>query len=212
MNWIEKLSKEVDSQKDRLILENPEAVKELDTMLLTKYLPPLKEHLKNCGFPYSTYDEIPLESEFELKSGLGRKLTVMLFEDTGLSFFRGYISISKSSYLLNREFFLHLIGDTNIDYIQKILLNEKFMGNFPVMHMERDGIMYSEGVPIYCIKIKAGSGFHSGSFSFRQTAIADMKEILTTSIKMFEVSQYGIEDEETLQEFLQLAYKCYESG
>ena len=83
MNWIVvEAAQSADPGKDRVILENPAAVKELDELLVRKFYPPIRRALQETGYSYSSIDDdaIPIESRWDGPE-LGRCLTYMLFDE-----------------------------------------------------------------------------------------------------------------------------------
>lgn len=98
MNWIEEAAQNADPRKDRVILENPAAIKELDELLAEKYYPPIRRALQDTGYPYSSIDDdaIPIESRWD-GPDLGRCLTFMLFDEFGGAILRGRLTRSRAA-------------------------------------------------------------------------------------------------------------------
>ena len=122
MNWLIEEAKKTNSQKDRIILENPEAVKQLDERIHTVFWPFIRKKLENSGYVY-----MPGNEDYELTStwggsgGLGRSLTFMLFDEMSSTFFRGTLECSADGFFLKREFFLSLPKDTDPLILFRIL-------------------------------------------------------------------------------------------
>lgn len=95
MSWILEEAYKCDPRNDRIVLENPEVVKELDDLLLNKYYPFIHSELKKTKYRF-----IPLPDDVEITSiwsggDLGRALVFMLFDDLNYSFFRSEFSCTN---------------------------------------------------------------------------------------------------------------------
>ena len=146
--------------KDRVVLENPQAQKQLDELLMCKYPLFIKKELERAGYPYSSVDEIPIESKF-IEPEYSRALTFMIFDHVRCPFFRGAISCSKTGFFLEKGFFLGLPKDTNPSFLFRILGDERLTGNPPTLDIQ-ESTLYPEWNACFHITLHSGTGFESG--------------------------------------------------
>ena len=128
MYWLIEEAKKSYPQSDRIILENPEAVKQLDEQIIDIYYPFILGELKKTGYPYApVHDELKIESTWNCGE-LAHSVMFMLFDDLNYPFFRGKLVCTKDGFFLNKVFSLGLPEDTNPDFMIRILKDEKFEG------------------------------------------------------------------------------------
>jgi hypothetical protein len=126
MNWILEEANKCDIQKDRIILENPQVVKELDNLISNKYYPFIYSELKKTKYRFIPHpDDVKITSSWS-GADLARTLVFILFDDLNYSFFRGALSCTKGGFFFEREFFLGLPQNTNPSFIFRILSDERF--------------------------------------------------------------------------------------
>jgi hypothetical protein len=91
---------------ERVVLENPETVQELDAILRDTFHPAFLQLADGTGYLLE-----PQGPNLELCSGwigphFGRTLRFMLFDHLGYPFFRGGLTISRAGFLVDREIWL----------------------------------------------------------------------------------------------------------
>jgi hypothetical protein len=212
MNWIVQEAQKQDPRKDRMILENPAAVRELDELLTQTYYPQIKPILLKCGYPFSSIDEnkIPIESRWS-GSGLGRCLIFMLFDHFARPILRGSLILSRDGFMFEREFFLGLPQTTDPSFLFRILSDEDFAGNSPSLTVEPSDI-YPEWNAYYWITLRSGAGIGSSQWTFHQAALGNIEETIETSVDMYETAIEGFATMADVEDFLTLARKCFESS
>ena len=212
MSWIVEAAQSADPGKDRVILENPAAVKELDKLLVRKFYPPIRRALQETGYPYSSIDDdaIPIESRWDGPE-LGRCLTFMLFDEFARIVMRGSLTRSRAGFMFGREFFLGLPETTEPSFLFRIMAEEAFAGMMPSLTIERS-VIHAERDTYYCIKLESGAGFGSTHWTFDQAAIGNIEETIRTSVEMYESTIDGFETMADVEEFIELARACFEAS
>ena len=212
MNWIVEAAQSVDPRKDRVILENPATVKELDELLIEKYYPPIRRALQDTGYAYSSIDDdaIPIESRWSGPE-LGRCLTFMLFDELGGAILRGWLTRSRTGYMFGREFFLGLPATTEPSFLFRIMAEEAFAGMMPSLTIETFGT-HPERDTYYCIKLESAAGISGGPWTLDQAAIGNIEQTIRTSIEMYESTIDGFEAMADVEEFIELARQCFEAS
>ena len=212
MNWLIEEAKKTNSQKDRIILENPEAVKQLDERIHIVFWPFIREKLENSGYVY-----MPGNEDYELTStwggsgGLGRSLIFMLFDEMSSTFFRGTLECSADSFFLKREFFLSLPEDTDPKILFRILKDEKLSGMMPSLTIQKSILSQEQGESFH-ITIEAGTGYGFKGWSLDNIAKGDIESVIDTSVKMYEHSMIdGFSSMNDVENFLEIAYSAYEA-
>ena len=211
MNWIIEEAKKSNPKEDRVILENPKVVKELDELLLKKYYPFIQRELGKTSYQYSPVEkDIRIESQW-IGPEFGRSLLFMLFDDFSYSFFRGTVSCTKSGFFFQKEFFLGLPENTNPSFMFKILSDDNFAGNPPTLEIQKSEI-FPEWNTYFYITLKAGTGFEFSGWSLHNAALGNIEAAIHDSILMYEESM--IEAFLTMidvESFLEAAYRCFEA-
>jgi hypothetical protein len=203
MNWLIEEAEKCNSSEDRIILENPEAIRKLDDILISDYYPFIKAKLEKTNFLY-----YPVKSELKIESKwsgqkAGRSLTFMLFDDFNGLFFRGSIVLSKDSFLLKKEFFLELPEETKPSYLFKILKDERFSALPPSLEIQNSK---------YNIKIESGSGFSIAGCSLHNIAKNNIEAAIQDSVRMFELSMIeGFQSMEDVKKFLAIASRFFDA-
>ncbi len=211
MSWILEEATRCDSRKDRIILENPKAVKELDDLLLSRFYPFILSELKKTKYRF-----IPLPDDVKITSiwsggDLGRALVFMLFDDLNYSFFRGTFSCTKNGFFLEREFFLGLPQNTNPSFMFRILSEDRFAGNPPSLRIESSSI-YPEWNTFFYITLNAGKGFEYKGWTLHNVAKEHIETTIHDSIAMYEESMIdGFSTMDDVDRFLRIAYRCFEA-
>lgn len=200
-SWIIQESKKADKTKGIIILENPQEKHYLDEILINRFWPTIQLKLKNTHYNYEP-KENP-ETDFELSYELTRSLIFMLFDERK-AFFRGKLSCSTSSWMLESEFFMGLSGENNPLIIFEILGSSRFRGCPPNL------MVYKASPEYFQITFHNGQGAGWGRYSDNQ-----IDEIISKTIdinaKLYEFSKDGYIPEEKIGDFLLLAYQVYEA-
>ena len=212
MNWIVEEARHADPRKNRVILENPAAVEELDELLIERYYPPIRRALQETGYPYSSIDDdaIPIESRW-LGADLGRCLIFTLFDDFGWAILRGSLTRSRTGFIFEREFFLGLPRTTEPSFLFRIMAEEAFAGMIPSLTIDQSAI-HPEWNMYYCITLESGAGIESSQWSLDQAAIGNIEETIRTSIEMYESTIEGFATMADVEEFIALARRCFEAS
>ena len=200
-NWVITESEKIKDDKDVVILEKPDIKKELDDMLIKKYWPAIEISLKETGYIYSPDGKS--KTEFEFSYELTRSLTFMLF-DYENAIFKGKLSLSPTSWMLERESFLQLTDKTDSEVIFDIIGDPRFRGVPPTLEIYKD-------MPfIYQIHFQGGSGAdwltHSDEIIHRK-----INEVINLGVQLYEFTIDGYVIKKDVNEFLQLACKIYDA-
>ncbi|MFH0795898.1 MAG: hypothetical protein V2A65_02435 [Candidatus Omnitrophota bacterium] len=200
-DWIIQGCRKVDKTKDIIILEDPQKKHYLDEILINRFWPIIQIKLKNTNYNYAP-KENP-ETDLELSYELTRSLTFMLF-DGRKAFFRGKLSCSINSWMLESEFFMGLSKENNPLVIFEILGNSRFRGNPP------DLMIYEDSPEYFQITFHNGQGAGWGRYDDKQ-----IDEIISRTIdintQLYEFSKDGYISEEKTGDFLSLACEVYEA-
>ena len=212
MNWIIEESQSADPRGDRVILENPAAVKELDELLIEKYYPPIRRALQDTGYAFSSIDDdaIPIESRWSGPE-LGRCLTFMLFDGLGGAILRGSLTRSRTGFLFGREFFLGLPETTEPSFLFRIMAEEDFAGMMPRLTIQRSRL-HPEWDTYYSITLESAAGVSGGPWTLDQAAIGTIDQTIRTSIAMYESTIDGFATMADVEEFIELARECFEAS
>ncbi len=200
-NWVMRESKKADKNKDVIILERPDVKSYLDELLLKRFWPVIRDSLENTGYAYSP--EKDPETDFELSHPLERSLSFVLLEDRSV-FFRGKMSSSKESWMLESEFFLGLSEETLPEVVFEILGNSRFAGMPPELRIDKKRDSFYE------ITFESGNG---ASWGLRGEEYVEerIKKVIDVNVEMYEFSKDGIISPQDLGEFLSIAYEAYEA-
>ena len=203
MSWLLKEAEKYNSDRDRVILENPHTVNKLDESLIHNYYPFIRSELQKTGFPY-----YPPESEIKIESkwncdDLSRSLTFLMMDDFGALIFRGSITISKSAYMLEKEFFLELGEGTKPSLIFRILKDDRFMGMPPTLEIQNSK---------YIIKFQAGNGMGFTGWNLNSMVLEDIEAVIKDSVAMYEASIDGFSTVKDVDRFLKIAQRSFETG
>ena len=178
--------------------------------LMSKYHPFIKKELDRTGYPYSSVDEIPIESKF-MGPEYSRALTFMIFDHVRYPFSRGAISCSKTGFFLEKEFFLGLPKDTDPSFLFKILGDEKLTGNPPTLDIQ-ESKLYPEWNSYFHIRLHSGTGFEFGIYTLHSAALGNVEAAIRDSVEMYEHSMIdGFSTIEEVEEFMEIAYRCFEA-
>ena len=212
MSWIEEEARYADPHKNRVILENPAAVKELDEVLTGRYYPAIRRALQETGCPYSSIDDgkIPIDSRWD-GPDLERCLSFMLFDDFGCPILRGSVTRSRNGFMFNREFFLGLPRTTDPSFLFRIMADEAFAGMIPSLTIEPSEI-HPEWNTYYWITLKSGAGIAGSQWTLDQAAIGNIEETIRTSVEMYESMIEGFATMSDVEEFIALARRCFEAS
>lgn len=211
MNWLIEEAEKIHTQKDRIILENPETVKRLDEKIKTVFWPFIEEELEKTGYMY-----VPDSKNLKIQSvwngpDLGRSVTFMIFDKLHYPFFRASLDCSDHGFILRRDFSLGLSRNTKPEFIFRILSDEKFEGMPPSLSIEESHV-YPEWDYYYHIKLEAGTGMGFGEWSLNNIAKANIESVIKDSISMYEYSMIdGFSTMNDVEEFLKIAYRVYEA-
>lgn len=209
MNWLLEEAKKSNPQSDRVILENPEAVKQLDTQIMDTFYPFILEELEKTGYMYSPgIEDLKITSVWN-GPDLARSVTFMLFDTLNYPFFRASLDCSDHSFVLNRDFSLGLPKNTNPEFIFRILADERFAGTPPSLSVEESRV-YPEWNFYYHIEIEAGSGMGFKGWSLNNIAKGNIESVIEYSIAMYEHSMAdGFSTMKDVEDFLKIACGGY---
>jgi hypothetical protein len=213
VNWIVREAAKADPRKDRVILENPQAVKALDMVLLETYLPFIRGELKKTGYPYlpGETDDLSIKSTWKA-TRLARSIAFSLLDGVGSLFLRFSINCDTMGYIVEKEFFLDLPKPTDPKFLVRILGDPHFAGNPPSLTVERSQL-YPELDRFFFIKMQTGAGFDSGPWQLHGEAKADIAQTIECACQMYEISMVeGFNSLEDVDRFLETAYRGFESS
>ncbi|MCK5492449.1 MAG: hypothetical protein KAJ14_04990 [Candidatus Omnitrophica bacterium] len=203
-NWIISEAKKADKTKDLIILENPQVLKFLDERLLNDFWPVILSCFEKSGYVYSLEPNIESEWGYDLE----RTLMFMLLDekrfDLPRAIFRGKLKISKTDWMLGREFFLSLPSFNDPRAVFEILGNSRFKGNPPTLIVDKE-----KEDDFYQIDFSAGDGASWGMYDNNDIK-EKIKQIIKINLKMHEFSRDGISLKQ-IGEFLTIAYEAYEA-
>jgi hypothetical protein len=187
MSWIDEEARKADPRHDRVILENPGAVRELDALLLDTYEPYIRGELVRTG-----HLEAPPTGERWIESKwmgpqLARALTFMLFDHQSFPFFRGVFSCTRRGFFVERECSLGFPRDTDPSFLFRILSEASFRGNPPALTIEPSTI-HPEWDIYFLITLSAGTGLETGPWTLHEGAKTIIKEAIEDSVKMHEMA------------------------
>jgi len=209
MNWLIEEANKIHLQSDRIILDNPETVKQLDKQIIDIYYPFILEELKKTGYPY-----YPVKSELEIEStwnggDLARSVVFMLFDHLNYPFFRGKLNCFKDGFIFNKEFSLGLPEDTDPAFMIRILEDEKFEGMSPSLSVEKPHL-FPEQNTYFHITLESGSGFGFKGWSLNSMAKGNIESSIHESVEMYELSMVnGFSTMSDVEDFLGIAYRGY---
>jgi hypothetical protein len=200
-NWIIAAAKKAAIGKNLVILENPDAKRTLDDLLINRFWPVIKERLRSTKYQYLPEGEPKTELNF--KYALERSLTFMLL-DGRKAFFRGCLNCSTEAWMIESEFFLGLAKDNDPKVIFEIIGNSRLTGNPPSLSIYK-------GYPDYFqITFRSGSGaewFGSDDEKIKES----LKQVIEVNTELYELSKSGYITEDEFAEFMSLAYTIYEA-
>lgn len=204
INWIMSEAKKTHGRQDVAILENPQAIKYLDDLLLEKFWPDINICLEQSGYKYSPEPDIESELSYELQ----RTLTFMLFDDEiyepPRAIFRGSVKVSKKEWMFNREFYLPLPRSNNQQAVIEILANSRLAGNPPTLTINN-----RSKTDFYQIDFNNGTGASWGYYD-NKYIIEKIKKIISINVQLYNFSKGGISQQQ-VGEFLTVAYEAYEA-
>jgi len=211
MSWIIEEAKKQDPSKQRVVLENPKIVRELEDSLLGDLYPFVRTELEKSGYPYSPSPiELKLDTEVDIVPA--RSFTFMLFDELRYSFFKGKLKLSQRGYMFERRFALGLPKEIDPSFMFRILSDEQFAGYPPSLHIEEESEIYPEWNTYYYIEFHSGSGIDSGGWTLHNAAKGIITEAIENSIEMYEHSMIdGFSSLSDVEEFLKIAYRTYEA-
>ena len=200
-SWIIKESKKIQTGENYVILENPIVKRKLNDILLKIYWPKIQTHCNKTE--YALPIEENKKTDFELSFDYCRSLTFLLFNEQS-AFFRGKLSVSLESWMLESEFFLGLPKETEPGIIFEILGNSRFVGNPPKLHIYKDHQDYFQ------ITFRNGSG--KSWFGTRENELADkIFNVIDVNILLYKFVELEMINKDGIGEFITKAYQVYES-
>ena len=212
MNWLVEEAMKADARHDRVILENPDVMRELDALLINTYEPYIRVELARTG-----YSDAPPASERWIESKwigpqLARALTFMLFDHQSFPFFRGVFSCTRRGFFLERECSLGFPDDTDPSLLFRILSEESFRGNPPELTIEPSPI-HPEWDVYFHITLRAGTGLETGPWTLHEGAKTIIKQAIEDSVQMYEAAMVdGLSTMQDIEGLLRAARRSYESG
>lgn len=211
MSWIIQETSKADVRKDRIVLENPTAIADLDEILARKYVPFIRTELEKTGYPYLPRDLTSAIESASNGSQLARKLTFMLFDEGNFMFLRCSVSCDKSGYMVEKEFYLDLPESTDQKLLVHLLGDPRFAGNPPTLMVQRNALRPEWGTSFW-IKFEAGGGFISGPWEFHGEALANIGLTIKDACAMYEESIDGFQTLGDIGRFLEMARRSFESS
>lgn len=209
MNWLIEEANKIHPQSNRILLENPEIVKQLDEQIMDTYYPFILGELKKTAYPYSPLkDELKIESTWS-GADLARSIVFMLFDHLNYPFFRGKLDCFEDGFILNKRFSLGLPKDTDPSFMIRILEDEKFEGNPPSLSVEKSHL-FPEQNTYFHITLESGLGFGFKGWSLNSMAKGNIESAIHESIEMYEQSMIdGFLIMKDVEDFLEIAYSGY---
>ncbi len=200
-SWIIKESKKAKTEKNYVILENPKERRKLDDILLKTYWPKIQEHCNKTEYILPVEEN--KKTDFELSFDYSRSLTFLLFDEQS-SFFRGKLSVSLNSWMLESELFLGLPKETEPEIIFGILGNSRFAGNPPKLYV------YKNHQDYFQITFHNGSG--KSWFGTRQNELTEkIFHSIDVNILLHKFVELEMINKDSIGEFITKAYQVYES-
>jgi hypothetical protein len=212
MSWLDEEARKADPQHDRVILEDPGAVRELDALLVDTYEPYIRGELARTG-----YSDAPPASESWIESKwigpqLARALTFMLFDHLSFPFFRGVFSCTRRGFFLERECSLGFPRETDPSLLFRILSEESFRGNPPELTIE-PSLIHPEWDVYFHITLRAGTGLETGPWTLHEGAKTIIKQAIEDSVEMYEIAMIdSLSTMQGLEDLLRAARQSYASG
>jgi hypothetical protein len=108
-------------------------------------------------------------------------------KELGYPFLRGYFQCQMDGWMLKRQFWLGLPADTDPAFMFKIIEDEMFSGNPPVLMIERAESRPDWNV-YYHITLSSRTGTSWGPGHSEKAALKTIETVITTSAKMYEES------------------------
>lgn len=209
MSWLIEEAQKSFPQSDRIILENPETVKQLDKQIIDIYYPFILEELGKTGYPYAPApDELGIESTWN-GGDLARSVVFMLFDHLNYPFFRGKLDCFEDGFILNKRFSLGMPKDTDPAFMIRILEDDKFEGMPPSLSVEKPHL-FPEQNTYFHITMESGSGFGFKGWSLNSMAKGNIESAIHESIEMYELSMIdGFSTMNDVEEFLGIAHRAY---
>ncbi len=204
-SWILVEAGKADDNKDMVILENPRARVYLDRILKEEFWPVIFSCLEGTGYLYSP--ELNIETEWG-HIEMERVLSFMLFDDKRFelprAIFRGKLSLSRTGWMLKREFFLPLPRHNDPQTVFEIIGNSRLRGNPPVLKIDKE----NEN-DFFQIGFNNGEGAGWGVYE-EHYIIDKIKKIIDINVQMYEFSKEGLSLDQ-IGVFLTIAYEAYEA-
>jgi hypothetical protein len=211
MSWLDEEASKADPRHDRVILENPSAVRELDALLVDTYEPFIRAELARTGYPDAPpAGERWIESKW-LGPELSRTLTFMLFDHLSYPFFRGVLHCTRRGFFMERECFLGFPRETDPLLLFRILSEDSFRGNRPELTIE-PSLIHAEWDVYFQIKLCAGTGLETGPWTLHEGAKTIIKQAIEDSVEMYEMAMGdSFLTMQDLENLLRAARRSYES-
>jgi hypothetical protein len=212
MSWLDEEVKKADPRHDRATLENPDAVRELDALLVDTYEPYIRGELARTGYPNAPpAGERWIESKW-IGPEFSRALAFMLFDHLSYPFFRGAFSCSRRGFFMERECFLGFPREADPLLLFRILSEDSFRGNPPELTIAPSPI-HPEWDVYFQVKLSAGTGLETGPWTLHEGAKTIIKQAIEDSVEMYEISMVdAFSTVQDLEKLLRAARRSYESG
>ena len=203
-SWILKEAMKSRKSSDVVILEKPDVKRYLNGLLKKRFWPVIHSSLEASN--YVCLPESNPETEWEENQKLTRSLTFML-SDGRYVFFKGTLSCSVEGWMLQREFYLSLSQENNLQVIIEILGNSRFAGCPPTLSIDR--ALDKKGAYFYEITFHAGSG---AGWGYGEEYVDEkIRKIIDVNIRMYDFTMDSNITPQGLGEFLTIAYEAYEA-
>jgi hypothetical protein len=211
MSWLDEEAGKADPRHDRVILENPGTVRELDALLVGTYEPYIRAELARTGYSGAPpIGEKWIESKW-MGPELSRALTFMLFDHLSFPFFRGTFSCTRQGFFLERECFLGFPRETDPSLLFQILSEDSFRGNPPELTIAPSPI-HPEWDVYFQITLSAGTGLQTGPWTLHEAAKTIINQVIEDSVEMYETAMVdNFSTVQDLEDLLRVTRRSYES-
>ena len=117
------------------------------------------------------------------------------------------LSCSTDGWMLEREFYLSLFQENDLQVIIEILGNSRFAGYPPTLSIDR--ALDKNGADFYQITFHAGSG---AGWGYGEEYVDEkIRKIIDVNIRMYDFAMDPIITPQDLGEFLTIVYEAYEA-
>jgi hypothetical protein len=212
MSWADELLKDKNHSDEKIILENPSIIDELDNLLTDRFYPEIYQMLQKTSFPFHPEESDSLKiSSYNRQNEVARKFHFGLDDPLHYPILQSEIAVSRKGYYVNRKFNLGLPRNIPPDFLFRILSDKRFVGMPPSLHVE-ESILRPDWNVYFCITFEAGNGFWGKDFSFFNSAFSIIEDTIGNAVEMYENSMVeGFNSIDDVDRFLYIAAKTFEA-